>query len=107
MSTSSTSPLSYFNGTSTYAGGLQQVISRAVQIASLPMQLLQQQQLQLTDEQSAIQTLAADTTNVQSAITELGNSTGVRSFFASVSDTSVATAGVASGVMSGTWSLHV
>ena len=54
MSTSSTSG---FTGGSTFTADFQQVITRAVGIASLPMKQLQQEQLKFTDQQTELQSL--------------------------------------------------
>ncbi|HZU22611.1 MAG TPA: flagellar filament capping protein FliD [Terriglobales bacterium] len=109
MSTSSTSSSSpvYFNGTSTYSSDLQQVITRELQIASLPMQLLQNQQSQLTSEQTAMQSLSSSFSGVQSAITGIDSATGLSTYGATVSDPSVANATVSSGVLNGTLTLDV
>lgn len=108
MSTTNTaSSASYFAGSSTYAAQLQQTITQAVNIASLPMQQLQKQQATLTGQQTELQTLTNDFSSLQNAITALSNSTGTGAFTSSVSDTSVASASVSSGVMAGNYSLNV
>ena len=54
MSTTSTASPTYFTGVSTYASDLQQVITRAVSIASMPLQLMQNQLQNLDGRQSAV-----------------------------------------------------
>ncbi len=105
--TSATSSASYFTGSSTYAAQLQQTITQAVNIASLPMQQLQTQQTSLTNQQTELQSLTNDFSSLQNAITTLGNATGSGAFSSSVSDSSVATASISSGVMAGDYTLNV
>lgn len=108
MSTTNTASSSlYFSGSSTYAAQLQQTITQAVNIASLPMQQLQKQQTTLTGQQTELQTITSDFSSLQTAITALGNATGTGAFTSSVSDSSVASATVSSGVMAGNYSLSV
>jgi flagellar hook-associated protein 2 len=105
--TSAISSTSYFTGSSTYAAQLQQTITQAVNIASLPMQQLQTQQTSLTNQQTELQTLTSDFSSLQTAITALGNATGSGAFTSSVSDSSVASASISSGVMAGDYTLNV
>ena len=49
-----------FNGSSTYSSAFQQVITRAVGIASLPMQSLQTPVTTLTSQQSSLSALGTD-----------------------------------------------
>ena len=46
-----------FNGSSKFAADFQQVLNRAVSIAALPVQQMQNDQLKMTGEQSALQSL--------------------------------------------------
>ncbi len=108
MSTTSTANSAlYFSGSSTYAAQLQQTITQAVNIASLPMQQLQRQQTSLTSQQTELQTLTNDFSSLQNAITALGNATGNGAFTSSVSNSSVASASISSGVMAGDYTLNV
>ncbi len=94
-------------GGSSYSADLQNVISRAVGFASLPMQLLQNQQNDLTKQQTALQSLSSKFQSLQTAVDSLNNSTGTGSFSASVGSSTVATAFTSAGVTAGSYSLNV
>ena len=106
MGTSSTSA-GTFTGSSSFSSSLAQVISRAVSIASLPMQMLQNQQSTLQSRQSELQTLSNNFSSLGTALSSLDSATGAGSYSASLSDTNVASASVSSGVMAGTYSITV
>jgi flagellar hook-associated protein 2 len=82
------------------------VITRAVAIASLPLQSLQQSVSSLTSQQSALSTVGANFTALQSAIQALGSATG-GSPTAQVSDPSAVTAGASAGALPGTYTIQV
>ena len=96
-----------FNGTSTYAAQLQQVINTAVANASLPMQELETQESTLGNQQSELETVSGDFQSLQSALDSLNNSTGSGAYVANVANDSIATASVASGVMPGNYQINV
>ena len=102
---SSPAPIT-FSGSSTYSSSFQQVITRAVAIASLPLQSLQQSVSSLTSQQSALSTVGANFTALQSAIQALGSATG-GSPTAQVSDPSAVTAGASAGALPGTYTIQV
>ncbi|HXM42070.1 MAG TPA: flagellar filament capping protein FliD [Bryobacteraceae bacterium] len=102
---SSAAAVTYFNGMSTYSSSLNSAISRAVQIADLPIQLLQNDVNNLTNQTTELQTLTTDFTNVQSAVASLASAAG-NMLSASVSDGS-ATATVGSAATAGSYSLAV
>lgn len=94
-----------FNGSSTYASSFQQVIQRAVGIASLPMQILQGDVTELTSKQQATSSLGSSFQLLQTALSSLGTaSSGTPS--ASVSGGGV-TATASSGALPGTYSIQV
>jgi flagellar hook-associated protein 2 len=103
MSTSSV----YFNGQSSYSTDLNNAISRAVAIATLPITLLQNDQNSLVSQQGEIQTLGSDFVAVQSAIDSLNTAAGSSSYGATVDTAAVATASTSAGVLAGTYSLNV
>ncbi len=108
MSTTSVSgSTSYFTGSSPYAAQLQQSITQAVNIASLPMQQLQRQQTTLTGQQSELETLTSDFSSIQTAVNALGSATGTAAFSAAVSDPSVASVSTSSGLLAGNYTLNV
>ncbi len=106
MSSSATSN-STFTGSSAYASQLQQVIARAVSIASLPIGQLQNTQANLSAQQSELQNVASSFLAVQSAVSSLSSSTGLGSFAATAADTSIVSPTISSGVMAGVYSLDI
>ena len=75
-----------FAGTSEYSADLQDVITRAVAIASMPITQLQNQQTFLTGQSDALTTLDTDFTNLQSAVAGIGTAMSGASFNADVSN---------------------
>ncbi|HUE23638.1 MAG TPA: flagellar filament capping protein FliD [Bryobacteraceae bacterium] len=104
-SASTSTPTTYFSGMSTYSASLNASISQAVQIADLPIQLLQNDVNNLTNQTTELQTLNTDFTSVQSAVTSLASAAGDM-LAASVSDGS-ATATLGSAATAGSYSLGV
>lgn len=102
---SSPAPIT-FNGSSTYSSAFQQVITRAVAIASLPLQSLQQSVSSLTSQQSALGSVGANFTALQTAIQSLGSAAG-GSPTAQVSDSSAVTATASAGALPGTYTIQV
>ncbi|MGD1070254.1 MAG: flagellar filament capping protein FliD [Bryobacteraceae bacterium] len=107
MSTSSVTPAPItFNGSSTYSSAFQQVINRAVSIASLPMEALQGDVTTLTGQQSALTSLGTDFSALQSAVQALGNDVA-GSPSAQVSDSSAVSATASAGALDGTYTIQV
>jgi flagellar hook-associated protein 2 len=96
----------YFSGMSTYAQDLQNVITQQVQFASLPIQLLQNNENALARQVGELQTLSTKISAVQSAVSNLSNAAG-NLLAASVSDPSVAQATLSSGALAGSYTLEV
>jgi flagellar hook-associated protein 2 len=107
--TSSSTSAATFNGTSQYAGDLQQAITHAVTIASIPLTELQDNVSTLQSQASEINTLQSDFGSLQTAIQQLSSSTGNGSLAATVSDNTVATVTVdpSSDATPGTYDLNV
>jgi len=103
---STTAPV-YFTGVSTYASDLQQVITRAVSIASMPLQLMQSQQQELTDEGTALDGLNSQFSSLQTAVQNLDTALGPSSYTATSSDPTAVSASAAAGAMDGTYSIAV
>ena len=104
-SSSSATPTNYFTGMSTFSSSLNNEITQEVQIASAPIQLLDNDVTTLTNQQSELQTVSTDVTNVQSAITSLATAASGM-LTGNVSDGS-ATVTVGSSATAGTYSLAV
>ena len=106
MSTTSTASTSYFTGVSSYASDLQQVITRAVSIASMPLQLMQSHLQGLNSQQSALSGLDSTFSALQSAIAAIGTALGPSSYSATASSSAVS-ASVNSGALEGSYSIDV
>ena len=105
--TSVTSPQTTLTGTSSYSSDLQSAVTRAVAIASLPMQLLQADQNTITGKQNELSQLSSLMNNVQDAIQSLASGTSGGALSASTSNSSVAQASLTSGAVSGTYTVAV
>src|SRR5580704_6377800 len=100
--------LASFNGTSQYAGDIQQAINHAVTVASIPLTQLGNNLTALQGQQSALSTLEGDFTSIQTAIQSL-SSASAGSLAASGSNNDVATVSMDSSgaVGAGTYTLNV
>lgn len=98
-----------FNGTSQYAGDLQQAINHAVTIASIPLSELQDNVATLQSQSSELTTLTNDFTGIQTAIQQLSKAAGSSSLAATVSDNTVASVSLdaSAATTPGTYSLNV
>ena len=96
-----------FNGTSKFASGLQQVLARAVGIATLPLHSLEAGLTKLNDRQAAIQNLDRVFTSLQISTSSLNSTLQNNLKATSISDASVLSATVASTAAAGTFSVEV
>jgi flagellar hook-associated protein 2 len=106
MSTTPTASANYFTGVSSYASDLQQVITRSVSIASMPLQLMQSQLQSLDNQQSALSGLDSTFTALQNAIAGIGTALGPSSYSATSSSSAIS-ASVSSAALEGTYSVDV
>lgn len=108
-SLASSSSTATFNGTSQYAGDLQQAISHAVAVASIPLSELEDNTSTLQSESSELTTIQGDFTNIQTAIQQLSSATGTGSLSATLSDSSIASVSIDSSASptAGTYDLNV
>ncbi len=107
MLTTATTAASTFKGQSQFAASLQQVITRAVGIASLPLDSDQATLTTLTGQQTALGGLDTDFSNLQESVTSLQTALSSNSLSSSVSDGSIVNATVAAGANPGVYSIHV
>ena len=111
MSTSITSPASAlapaFTGVSKFASSLQQVLSRAVGIASLPLDSLNAGMTNLSDKQSALQGLDLAFSALQQSTTGLQTAVSSSLLNSSISDASIVSANVQKGANPGVYSIEV
>ena len=104
--TSSLSTPITFNGQSTFSSSFQQVLQRAVSIASLPMQELQDSVDTLEGQQTDLSSLQSAFSSLQSAVQAISSAmTGDVS--ASSSDSNVVSAAAQSTTLPGTYSIQV
>jgi len=94
-----------FSGQSKFAADFQQVLTRAVAIASLPMQNLQNELSTLTSQQSSLTSLQGTFNSLQSALENISSSS--TSVTANSSDPSSVTASASSSALSGTYTVQV
>lgn len=106
-SSGTSSSAATFSGTSKFAADLQQAVTRAVAIASMPITQLNNRKTLLTEQQSAYQSLQGKFDDVSTAITSMISAMGVSSYSASNSDSSVMTAALTTGTLSGTYTIKV
>ena len=107
MATSSTSAASSFNGSSTFSADLQNVITRAVGIANMPITQLQNQRTTLTGEQSELQTMGGDFKTLQNALGAIDSAVSSGSLSASVGSPTIASASLGTGAMAGSYSVNI
>jgi flagellar hook-associated protein 2 len=96
-----------FTGQSKFAESLQQVIQRAVGIASLPLASDQATLSSLNARQSALQSLDNDFSSLQGSIGLIETALQSNSLATSVSDGSVVKATLGADAAPGTYSIHV
>jgi flagellar hook-associated protein 2 len=96
-----------FNGTSRYSADFQQVINRAVAIASLPISALQNDQLKLNDQATALTGIDNDFAALQTAVGQITQAMSGSSFQATVSAPTVASATLGNGAIEGNYSVEV
>src|SRR5271154_3095215 len=84
---STTAPL-YFTGLSQFSNDFQSIIQRAVQIADLPVQNLQNQQATNTADENALTALEPTVTALGTDVTNLGALASTQGLSASSSDAS-------------------
>lgn len=95
-----------FTGSSTFSSSFQQVLTRAVNMASLPMQQTQNNVNDLTNQQTALTQLESAFQSLDSALQAIGSASS-GSVSASVSDPSVVSASTTSSALPGTYSIQV
>ena len=95
-----------FTGASGYSQDLQNVISRAVAIAELPVTELTNQEAALQSRSSALSSIGNDLSALQTAVQGVDQAMS-GSYQADVSDPDVVSASVGAGAVAGTYSIEV
>jgi flagellar hook-associated protein 2 len=96
-----------FSGVSKFASSLQQVLSRAVGIAALPVDTLEAGLTTLTDKQSALQGLDAAFLSLRQSVTSVQTALSSSLLNSSLSNAGVVTANLQSGASAGTYTVEV
>jgi flagellar hook-associated protein 2 len=104
---SSSNPTGIFTGTSAYSQDFQNLISRAVAIASLPIELLTNQQTTLTNQSNELSTIDTKFTALQTAIQGISDAMSGSSYQTTISDPTAVSASVSDGVAEGVYSINV
>jgi flagellar hook-associated protein 2 len=107
MSTSATTSSTLFNGTSRFSSDLQQVLSRAVSIASLPITQLNQEVSTLQGQSSELTAVNSRFSSLSTAIQNLASAAGASSLNSSVSDPSILSAAPTASTAIGSYTLEV
>lgn len=117
MSTSSTSiaalaaqlaaPQTSTTGSSSFASDLQASVTRAIEIASLPMQALQADQTTISGETTELGNLGNLFNSLQTALQAIGSGTGNSALQATVADQSVLSASIAGNASPATYTVDV
>ncbi len=102
-----TAPQTSTTGTSTFASDLQASVTRALEIASLPMQALEADQSTISGETSELTTLGGLFNSLQTALENIGSGTGSNALQATTSSSAVATANVTGSALPGTYTVQV
>ena len=102
-----TAPQTTSTSTSTFSTDLQNAVNRAVQIASLPIQQLTQNQANTNNQITELNTLTSDFSAIQTALQSLSSGTGAGALAATSSDTSVAQASLTGAALPGTYTINV
>src|SRR5262249_998307 len=106
-SSSPANPTGIFKGASAYSQDFQNVINRAVAIASLPVNLLTNQQNALTNQSSELATLDTLFNKLQTSVQGIGSAISGSSFQADYSAPNVVGATLSDGATEGVYSINV
>lgn len=102
-----TAPQNVTTGSSSFATDLQASISRALQIASLPMQLIEADQSTISGKTSELSTLSGLFNSLQTSLQNITSGTGTNALSATTSESSVATASVTGSALPGSYTVQV
>jgi flagellar hook-associated protein 2 len=97
-------PQTTTTGTSSFASDLQASENRAIEIAALPMEALQQDQSTISGETSELSTLSGLFNTLQTSLTSISSSNALQ---ATVGDPSVVSASVTGSPLAGTYTVQV
>lgn len=107
LAASLAAPQTSTTGSSTFASDLQASVTRAIEIASLPMQALQNDQSTISGETSELGTLGNLFNSLQTSLQAISSGTGSSALQATSSSSSVATASITGSPLAGTYAIQV
>ncbi len=96
-----------FNGSSRYSQDLQNLVQRAVAIASLPITQLNSQKTQVTDRSNALSALDTKFQSLAASINNIESAFGWASYQATVSDPAKLSVTLGSGAAEGDYSVQI
>jgi len=102
-----TNPLSTTTGSSSFSLDLQNAVSRALQIAALPAQLVQADLNQVSGQSQELSRFSTLFASLQSSIQSLSSATSNGAQAATVSDASIVQANLTGSALPGTYSIDV
>lgn len=100
-------PQTSTTGSSTFAADLQASVSRALQIAALPMESLQADESTISGQTSELSTLGNLFDSLQTSLQSISSGTGSGALAATVGNQSVVTASVTGSALPGTYTVDV
>jgi flagellar hook-associated protein 2 len=106
-SSSSSNPTGIFTGTSAYSQDFQNLIERAVAIATLPITLLNNQETALTNQSNELNTIDTKFTALQNALQGITDSMSGSSFSTTVSDPNSVSVSLSDGALEGVYSINI
>ncbi|HUA20622.1 MAG TPA: flagellar filament capping protein FliD [Bryobacteraceae bacterium] len=107
VASSIATPLTVTTGTSTFATDLQASVNRAIEIASLPMEAVQNDETTVNSQITELNNLGTLFGNLQTSLQTLASGAGSNAMAASVDNSSVAQASLSAGALPGTYSVDL
>jgi len=107
LATSLANPQTTTTGSSSFAADLQASVSRAIQIAALPMEALQADVSNISSQTTELNTLGGLFNSLQTALQAIGSGTGSGALQATVGDPSVLSASITGTPLPGTYTIDV
>jgi flagellar hook-associated protein 2 len=104
---SATAPQTTLTGSSSYSSDLQAAVTRAVSIASLPLQLLQADQNQATGQATELGQLSSLFGSLQTSLQSVASGTSNGALAVTSSNTAVAQASLSGSPLAGTYTVNV
>lgn len=107
IATSLASPQTSTTGSSSFAADLQASVSKALQIAAIPMEMLQADESTISGKTSELSTLGNLFSSLQTSLQAISSGTGTSALQASVGNQDVLTASITGNALPGTYTIQV